>query len=73
MAATISGRHDFPFLDEYEVDGEVREFDVHRDDDEYVWHRDHEDREIEVMEGDGWQLQYENCLPYLLQKDPRLR
>ncbi len=68
MAATISGRHDFPFLQEYEVDGEVREFDVYRDDDEYVWHRDNEDREVEVMEGDGWQFQYENCLPLLLQK-----
>lgn len=68
MAATISGRHNFPFLSEYELDAEVREFDVHREDDEYVWHRDEEDRECEVIEGDGWQFQYHNCLPYLLEK-----
>ncbi len=68
MAATISGRHDFPFLSEYELDAEVREFDVHREDDEYVWHRDEQDRECEIIEGDGWQFQYHNCLPYLLEK-----
>tara|TARA_B100001939_G_C16813482_1_gene561020 strand:+ start:569 stop:865 length:297 start_codon:yes stop_codon:yes gene_type:complete len=68
VAATISGRHDFPFLSEYELDAEVREFDVHREDDEYVWHRDEQDRECEIIEGDGWQFQYHNCLPYLLEK-----
>ena len=42
-------------------DGVCRTFDPERDDAEYVWHRDKEDREVEVLEGEGWQFQYENC------------
>jgi len=68
VAATISGRLDYPFLSDYDVGGEVRTFDIEHDNDEYVWHRDHEDREIEIIEGEGWQLQFENCLPYHLKK-----
>jgi quercetin dioxygenase-like cupin family protein len=67
VAATISGRIDFPFMSEYTLGGEVREFKLDREDEEYVWHRDREEREIEVLEGEGWQFQYENCLPYLLE------
>tara|TARA_B100000131_G_scaffold292285_1_gene306637 strand:+ start:1429 stop:1719 length:291 start_codon:yes stop_codon:yes gene_type:complete len=52
----------------YWEDGDIREFDPNREDAEYVWHRDGEDREIEVLEGEGWQFQYQNCLPYLLEE-----
>lgn len=52
----------------YWDDGEIREFDVNRDDAEYVWHCDLEDREIEVLEGDGWQFQFDKCLPWVLTK-----
>lgn len=55
-----------PFAEEYTVGGITREFFIDRDDEEYVWHRDHEDREIEILEGDGWCIQFENCLPFLL-------
>lgn len=61
--AEITFGKDFPFTQE----GEIREFHVDRDDTEYMWHRDDEDREIEVIQGEGWQFQYENCLPYHLQ------
>ena len=64
MAETIFGK-DFPFVEE----GEIREFSLDRENSEYVWHRDNEDREIEVIEGQGWQFQWEDCLPYLLKKD----
>ncbi len=57
---------ELPFADEYAVEGIEREFFVDRDDEEYVWHRDHEDREIEILEGEGWRIQFEDCLPYLL-------
>ena len=34
---------------------------------EYVWHRDHEDRTIEIISaGAGWQLQFDNQLPFPL-------
>lgn len=56
-----------PFAEEYTPEGELREFFVDRESEEFVWHRDHEDREVEILEGEGWQFQYENCLPYLLQ------
>ena len=54
-----------PFVKEEDLDGEVREFLIDRDDEEYVWHRDNEHREVEILEGEGWRFQYENCLPYL--------
>ncbi len=57
---------ELPFADEYTVEGIEREFFVDRDDEEYVWHKDHEDREIEILEGEGWRIQFEDCLPYLL-------
>ena len=61
--AEITFGKDFAFVEE----GEIREFFVDRDDEEYVWHCDNERREIEVINGEGWQFQYENCLPYHLQ------
>ena len=66
MAETIFGN--YPFLSEYEIGGEIRSFDVRVEDEELVWHRDAEHREVEVLEGEGWQFQYENCLPCLLKK-----
>lgn len=52
----------------YWEDGEVRTFDPTVEDAEYVWHRDFENREIEILEGEGWQFQLERCLPWLLKK-----
>lgn len=52
----------------WEEEGHIRIFDPHAHDAEYVWHRDFEDREIEVLEGEGWQFQLEKCLPWLLKK-----
>ena len=60
--AEITFGKDFPFT----AEGEIREFHVAREDKESVWHCDAEDREIEVLNGEGWQFQYENCLPYHL-------
>ena len=50
----------------YEDSSNIREFDVKRDDAEYVWHKDPENRECEILEGDGWQFQYENALPWAI-------
>lgn len=51
-----------PYID----DGDIRYFDVTKNSEEFVWHRDKEDREIEILEGDGWQFQADNALPFLL-------
>ena len=52
----------------YWDDGQIRTFDPLRDDEEFGWHRDMEDREIEILEGEGWQFQIQDCLPWLLKK-----
>ena len=36
---------------------------------ELIWHRDKEDREISIIEGDGWYIQMDNELPQLMQKE----
>jgi len=48
--------------------GGFRTFDVLSESSEYVWHRDKETREIEVISGEGWRFQVEDCLPWLLTK-----
>ena len=50
----------------YWEDGEIREFDPSHDDAEYVWHRDPEDREVEILAGEGWHFQVRECIPWLL-------
>ena len=46
----------------------VRTFDPSTDPYEFVWHRDREDRIIDVLEGGGWHFQYEDMLPFELEK-----
>jgi quercetin dioxygenase-like cupin family protein len=41
----------------------VRKFSSEVDPMELVWHQDEEDRTIEILEGEGWQLQRDNELP----------
>jgi hypothetical protein len=50
----------------YWEDAEIRTFDPTIEDSEFVWHRDMEDREVEILEGEGWQFQLQKCLPWLL-------
>ena len=59
---------DLTFGKPYWEDGAIREFDLSKEDREYVWHRDEDDREIEILEGEDWQFQIQNCLPWLLKK-----
>ena len=35
---------------------------------ELVWHRDKKDREVTVLDGIGWKLQFENQIPTSLEK-----
>lgn len=58
----ISGK---PYIDE-SGKAHHRIFNVDAPDEEYVWHKDKNDREVEIVEGEGWQLQIEDCLPMLL-------
>jgi quercetin dioxygenase-like cupin family protein len=46
----------------------IREFSSEVDPMDLVWHQDEEDRTIEILEGEGWQLQRDNELPLTLQE-----
>lgn len=60
-----------PYIDEKLSEGcWIREFDPSlNDSDEYVWHRDVNDREVELMDGDGWMFQFDNELPKIINKN----
>jgi len=34
---------------------------------ELQWHYDEHDRTIKVLENNGWMLQFDDCLPFLLE------
>lgn len=53
----------------YKDDGELRTFYSNVDSDDLVWHRDLEDRKVTVLEGEGWQFQFNGSLPIELVED----
>tara|TARA_S200002703_G_scaffold128534_1_gene115350 strand:- start:1073 stop:1351 length:279 start_codon:yes stop_codon:yes gene_type:complete len=46
----------------------IREFDQNIDPIELMWHRDDEDRVVEIIEETDWKLQLDNSLPTSLQE-----
>jgi len=53
-----------PYEDIILEDGAIiRTFAEGLNEEELVWHRDKNDREIAVLSGNGWQLQMDNQLP----------
>ena len=46
----------------------IRTFKKDVQDDELVWHRDKEDREVRVVKGSDWLFQREDNLPILLKE-----
>jgi len=53
-----------PYEDVILEDGAIiRTFAEGLNEEELVWHRDKNDREIAVLSGNGWQLQMDNKLP----------
>jgi hypothetical protein len=47
----------------------IREFCPNESAEDYVWHRDLEDRHIVVLEGCGWMFQFDNELPFFINKN----
>jgi quercetin dioxygenase-like cupin family protein len=56
----------------YKNKGNIRTFSKSLNKFELVWHQDSEDREIEILEGTGWQVQFDNELPFELIKGDRI-
>lgn len=52
----------------YTDKGSIRTFSEDTNEGDLVWHRDHDDRLIKVLEGNGWQLQYDNELPFVMEQ-----
>ena len=50
----------------------IREFNENVDPIELMWHRDLENRTVEILEGDGWKFQKENKLPVELKEGVRI-
>ncbi len=55
-----------PYTQEIIDDIKIRTFNQNVDDEELKWHRDREDRIVEVVESNDWYIQMDNELPKLL-------
>jgi hypothetical protein len=51
----------------------IREFDENIDPIELMWHRDNEDRVVEVLNTTDWKFQYDNQLPIPLKENVSLK
>jgi hypothetical protein len=59
---------EFPFKEDHlEKNVSIREFDENIDPAELIWHRDKEDRIVEVLNNKNWFLQIDNQLPKKLE------
>ena len=58
---------DKPYYEVKTFDFIYRKFTQDVEEEELVWHRDREDREVTVLEPTDWQLQFEDSLPQQLQ------
>ena len=47
----------------------TRSFSSDLTEDELVWHRDKEEREIKLIKGEGWYLQLDNQIPKLIEEN----
>lgn len=52
-----------PYIDE----GDIRTFPVNAPNSELIWHRDHNDRVVEIIEAGGWSYQMDDELPQKLE------
>ena len=59
-----------PYKDEILTDNSwIRTFDKSiTESEEYVWHRDNKDRIVTVVDGTGWQFQFDNEIPIQLNR-----
>ena len=62
-----------PYSDHKGLDGLIRIFSQDVDESELIWHRDHRDRIVTVLEGSGWSVQLDDCMPVALLKGSRVK
>jgi quercetin dioxygenase-like cupin family protein len=68
MLEVVMNDEQKPYVDEHIDDSTwIRTFDPKvTNSEEYVWHRDHKDRIVTVLEGQGWQFQFDEKLPEMI-------
>ncbi len=59
----VFGNMKFPFEEKIVGNKKLRTFSPNVDDGELKWHRDRENRLVEVLEGEDWYLQMDNEFP----------
>jgi len=60
---------EFPFKEKKTQNNiSIREFSSSVDSDELIWHKDKEDRIVEVLQNNNWMFQMDNELPKLLKE-----
>ena len=59
-------------MNPYTDKSNIRTFSKDVDEMDLIWHRDDEDREINILEGNGWQFQRDNELPLELREGDRI-
>ena len=64
MVEISSGK---PYID----NDDIRTFSRNVDIKELVWHRDEELRKIIILEGEGWQFQFNGSLPFEMKKEQK--
>lgn len=62
------GTGDLPFQQKGKGNIKIRTFDSNIDEFELKWHRDREDREVTIIESNGWKYQEDNKLPVNLKE-----
>lgn len=64
---------DFPFKEEIIESDLIRIFDQDICPCDLTWHRDKEDRTIEIIENNGWMFQYDNEIPFILESSIKIK
>jgi len=63
------GGNIFPFVEETLSNSmRIRTFPECIWEEDLVWHRDANNRHIHILSGDGWKLQFDNELPFVLEQ-----
>lgn len=57
-----------PYTEEVQGNTRTRVLQENVDSHELVWHRDKKDRLVKVLQSEGWKFQYDNKLPFELNK-----
>lgn len=61
-----------PFVETQTSEHYIREFSINTPEEEFVWHRDQEDRIIKSLNDSNWYYQSDNNLPILLESNKEI-